>query len=74
MRKTTKETINWHPVAIKDPPHSTTVLIQSNDGVSVGYWDRYEKRWGGAIGGWHLLNSDTHVSHWAEWPKGVNTL
>lgn len=71
MRKTTKETLNWHPVEIKDPPHSKTVIMQTNDGISCGYWNRDEKRWYGAIGGWFRLNSDTHVSHWAEWPQGV---
>jgi len=77
MKKTTKETINWHPVDIKSPPHSTTVLIQSNDGISVGYWNRDENRWYGAIGlrtgsAGIRLNSDTHVSHWTEWPRGVS--
>ncbi len=73
MRKTTKETIQWHPVEIKYPEHATYVLMQTNDGISGGYWDKHEQKWFFTYDGKVLyLNSDTHVYYWAYWPKGVN--
>ena len=77
MKKTIKESIEWHSVETKYPITNELVLAQSNDGILRAYWDKQKQRWctiddGSAWG--RTLNSDTHVYYWAYYPKGVNVI
>ena len=68
-RRTTREVIEWHPISIKYPKTDTLVLVQTNDGLGSGYWNKYKKTWYSGYG--YDFNSDTHVRYWAYWPSGV---
>jgi len=72
MKKTVKETLQWHPVEIKFPENMVTCLLQTNDGIFMGFWNKQLQKWlGSGVGGTIMLNSDTHVKYWTYWPKGV---
>ena len=72
MRKTIPETLQWHPTEIKYPENMATVLVQTNDGIFMGFWNKQLQKWlGSGAGGTFSLNSDTHVRYWTYWPKGV---
>ena len=75
MKKVIKEFIEWHSTKNKYPPTYQTVLLQTNDGIFFGYWDKQKQNWfvtdnGSAWG--RSLNSDTHVYYWSFSPKGID--
>jgi hypothetical protein len=77
MRKTIKESIEWHSVKNKYPITNKLVLAQSNDGIIRAYWDKEKQKWGTVDDGsafGRLLNEDTHVYYWSYYPKGVEIL
>lgn len=47
MKKTFKETIEWHSVDNKYPITQVTVLLQINYGIIFGYWYKQDKTWFG---------------------------
>jgi hypothetical protein len=75
MKKTIKETIHWHPVEIKYPENLKRVLLHTNDGIIIGFWNKNERKWVAECngsGGYIILNSDTHVYYWSNFPNGVD--
>jgi len=77
MKKVTKEYIEWHSPNNKYPTTATKVLLQTNDGLFFGCWDKQKQKWyalddGSAWG--RSLNLDTHVYYWSFPPKGIHDI
>ena len=77
MKKVIKETIEWYSPENKHPPTNKRVLLQTNDGILFGYWNKEKQKWGsldnGSVWG-HMLNSDTYVYRWSFPPSGVKEM
>ena len=67
------ENIEWHPIKMWFPVHMERVLIQTNDGIMIGFWDEHKQNWmvQWTGNGYSYLNKETYPLYVTYWPKGV---